>query len=299
MRSPSALAEGTTRLCGRLTAALAVAVVALFASATTSAVLRSARPVAATGGHVALGSGGAAVPPGAPVRVRIPAIGVDAPLDGLGLNGDGTLQVPDYQRAGWYRDGPKPGAVGPAVIAAHVDSTTGPAVFYRLRAVHPGNTVAVDYADGTAVVFEVRSSDSYPKSHFPSELVYRATDTPQLRLITCDGSFDRRARSYRENLVVWATETPASERSAGSERPVPTATAPSISSAQPMPGVAPPHTGDPRSDHNVRYGTTSSGSRSGRTLHRVHRTGRLWGQGPVVRSNRPVVRTTRVDRGGA
>ncbi len=145
----------------------------------------------------------AVAPPGPPLRVRIPAIGVFAPLVPLGIAADGTLEVPRYQEAGWYAGGSRPGDRGPAVIAAHVDSTTGPAVFYRLKELGPGDVVHVDYADGT-VTFSVRESESFLKSQFPTQAVYGPTEAPELRLVTCTGTFDRTARSYRSNLVVWA-----------------------------------------------------------------------------------------------
>ncbi len=145
----------------------------------------------------------AAVPVGDPIRVRIPAIGVVAPLVPLGINDDGTLEVPRYEEAGWYADGTRPGDRGPAVIAAHLDSTTGPAVFHRLEELKPGEVVHVDYGDGT-VSFAVRESRSFLKSQFPTQQVYGPTEEPELRLITCDGTFDRRAASYNSNLVVWA-----------------------------------------------------------------------------------------------
>lgn len=141
---------------------------------------------------------------GRPLRVRIPAIGVDAPLVPLGLNDDGTLEVPRYEEAGWYAGGTRPGDVGPAVIAAHLDSTTGPAVFHRLEDLRVGNTVHVEYRDVT-VTFSVEESRSYDKSRFPTRRVYGPTESPELRLITCDGSFDRATRSYDANLVVWAS----------------------------------------------------------------------------------------------
>ncbi|MDP8936215.1 MAG: class F sortase [Actinomycetota bacterium] len=142
-------------------------------------------------------------PPGHPLRVRIPAIGVIASLVPLGINPDGTLEVPSYDEAGWYAGGTRPGDAGPAVIVAHRDSTVGPAVFYALENLRPGDVVHVDYRDGT-VSFVVRESRSFAKSRFPTVQVYGSTDGPELRLVTCDGSFDRNARSYRSNLVVWA-----------------------------------------------------------------------------------------------
>ncbi len=148
-------------------------------------------------------SPGPSPPAGDPLRVRIPEIGVIAALVPLGLNADGTLEVPGYDEAGWYARGSRPGEPGPAVIAAHVDSTTGPAVFYRLEKLKPGHAVHVDYGGGT-VTFSVRESQTFAKSAFPTARVYGATDGPELRLITCDGTFDRTAGSYTSNLVVWA-----------------------------------------------------------------------------------------------
>ena len=140
-----------------------------------------------------------------PVRVEIPAIVVSSPLVPLGLNPDGTMQVPgDFQVAGWFTGGPQPGQLGPAVIAGHVDSRTGPAVFYRLRDLRPGDQIRVVRADRLVVRFEVESLASYSKQALPDEAVYGATTAPALRLITCAGTFDRARHSYRDNLVVSA-----------------------------------------------------------------------------------------------
>jgi sortase (surface protein transpeptidase) len=139
------------------------------------------------------------------VRLEIPAIGVSSPLVRLGFNPDGTMQVPgDFQVAGWFTGGPQPGQLGPAVIAGHVDSRTGPAVFYRLRDLRPGDQIRVVRADRLVVRFRVESLASYPKRSLPDEAVYGATTAPALRLITCAGTFDRARHSYRDNLVVSA-----------------------------------------------------------------------------------------------
>jgi hypothetical protein len=140
-----------------------------------------------------------------PVRLVIPLIGVDSALQPLGLLPDGSLQPPTaWAVAGWYRGGVIPGAVGPAVIIGHVDSYSGPAVFFRLRDLRPGDAVLVRRQDGGALVFMVDASDRYPKSHFPTAAVYGATATPVLRLITCTGEFDRSTGNYLDNLVVSA-----------------------------------------------------------------------------------------------
>jgi sortase (surface protein transpeptidase) len=146
------------------------------------------------------------LPLSAPVRLEIPAIRVTSSLVRLGLNADGTMQVPgDFQAAGWFTGASQPGQLGPAVIAGHVDSRTGPAVFYHLRDLRPGDEVRVVRADHRVVRFRVDSLASYPKQALPDDAVYGATTTPALRLITCAGTFDRSRRSYRDNLVVSAT----------------------------------------------------------------------------------------------
>jgi hypothetical protein len=144
----------------------------------------------------------AQLPP--PSRVRIPAIGVDAAMESLDVDQAGVLKSPiDYAKPGWYAGGIAPGEVGPAVIAGHVDSTRGPAVFYRLRDLKPGDQIEVARGDQW-VKFRVVASERYPKNQFPTERVYRPTPVPELRLITCGGTFDRSRRSYADNIVVYA-----------------------------------------------------------------------------------------------
>jgi Sortase domain len=151
---------------------------------------------------------GQVTPPGPaspPVRLTIPSIGVTTGLLRLGLEADGSMQVPaDFDRAGWFAKSPTPGQVGPAVIAGHVDSRTGPAVFYRLRELRAGDTVQVERADGTRLRFEVEDARRYPKTSFPTAAVFGPAPWAALRLVTCGGDFDRSARSYRDNLVVFA-----------------------------------------------------------------------------------------------
>jgi Sortase domain len=140
-----------------------------------------------------------------PVSIRIPRIGVVSRLVRLGLGAGGVLEVPtDYGKAGWFADGPEPGQVGPAVIAGRVDSKDGPAVFYRLRELRGGDEIAVERADGRTLVFVVEGRDQFPKDAFPSETVFGPVAWPALRLITCGGSFDRSAGSYRDNVIVYA-----------------------------------------------------------------------------------------------
>lgn len=140
-----------------------------------------------------------------PASVQIPSIRAASTLVQLGTAADGTLEVPtDYAQAGWYDEGPAPGERGPAVIAGHVDSRSGPAVFYRLRELKAGDVVTVRQRDGDIVRFTVTRVEQYAKDAFPTARVYGPAAGPVLRLITCGGSFDRSTGHYRDNLVVYA-----------------------------------------------------------------------------------------------
>jgi sortase (surface protein transpeptidase) len=140
-----------------------------------------------------------------PVRVQIPSIGVDSGLEALGLGAQGELDPPKaWQSAGWYQDGVVPGAVGPAVIAGHVDSGSGPAVFVDLAKLTTGDEVTVTLSTGSVETFRVTGSERTPKATFPTSDVYGASPTPGLRLITCDGTFDRSTGHYVDNLIVFA-----------------------------------------------------------------------------------------------
>jgi hypothetical protein len=141
-----------------------------------------------------------------PVRVRIPAIKVDAPVTTLGLDAQGRLQVPDdtdRNLAGWYRDGPAPGTAGNAIIDGHVDTMQGPAVFYLLGSLHKGDTVEIDRRDRRTAVFTIDAIEVYAKDAFPSKRVYDPTRRPELRVITCGGGYSR-ASGYLGNVVLYA-----------------------------------------------------------------------------------------------
>jgi LPXTG-site transpeptidase (sortase) family protein len=145
--------------------------------------------------------------PSKPVRLEVPAIGVDAPVIELGLNPDDTLEVPeDFATTGWWSGGPRPGQLGPAVIAGHVDSKSGPAVFYRLRELAKGDAIRVHERNGATTTFTVERIERHPKDEFPTDAVYRSDlDRHALRLITCGGTFDRSTGHYRDNVIVFAT----------------------------------------------------------------------------------------------
>jgi hypothetical protein len=140
-----------------------------------------------------------------PTRIRIPAMHVDSKLLDLGLNPDGTVEVPKSPSvAGWYDKGVRPGAAGSAVILGHVDSEVGPGIFFKLSQVKIGTLVRIDRADGSFAMFKISKLQRVPKIEFPTDLVYAPTLEPTLRLVTCGGSFDRSKGSYRDNVIAFA-----------------------------------------------------------------------------------------------
>ncbi|MCX4991085.1 MULTISPECIES: class F sortase [unclassified Streptomyces] len=147
-----------------------------------------------------------AMPHSPPDRIRIPAIGVDAPLMGLGLTPQGSLDVPPAEKknlAGWYEAGTTPGERGTAVVAGHVDNADGPAVFYDLGALRKGGTVEVDRLDGSTALFTVDAVEVYDSRAFPDAKVYGAARRPELRVITCGGGYSE-TTGYQGNVVVFA-----------------------------------------------------------------------------------------------
>lgn len=179
------------------------------APTTTGAAPATPRPGAAPQGAVLAGP--QPIPASArpaPATVTVAALGVSSPVVTVQRDDrTGELVPPDSrQTVGWFAGGPAPGDRGPAVIAGHVDSVAGPAAFFALRDLVPGDDVVVDRADGGAVRFRVTRVDQYDKGQFPSDAVYGPTPGPELRLITCGGVFDQAIRSYRDNVVVYAVK---------------------------------------------------------------------------------------------
>jgi sortase (surface protein transpeptidase) len=145
-----------------------------------------------------------------PTRVQVPRVGIDTTVLPLGLDPSGALEAPaDTEEAGWFTEGPEPGEQGPAVIAGHLDSLTGPAVFYRVRELVAGDVIVVDRADGSRVEFIVSRIEEHAKAAFPTDAVYGPTAGSELRLITCGGAFNRRTGHYLANVIVFALRAPA------------------------------------------------------------------------------------------
>ncbi|MEV7566803.1 class F sortase [Streptomyces tanashiensis] len=149
-----------------------------------------------------------------PVTVAVPAITIEAPVIELGLDATGRLGTPPVDNprvVGWYAQGPTPGERGTAVVVGHRDTRTGPAVFLNLNSLSSGNTVRVARADGKVAVFTVDRVRTYAKNDFPDKEVYGATGRPELRLLTCGGTFDR-GKGYEANIVVFAHLTEIAQK---------------------------------------------------------------------------------------
>jgi len=171
--------------------------------ASEAALQTPSETVAATSQVPAPAESAAVVEAALPVSLRIPTIAVTTSLIRLGLQPDGTVEVPtNPDLAGWFQRGPPPGAPGSSVILGHVDSTTGPAVFFRLRELEPGDRIAVALEDGTTVWFKVHSVRTYANEDFPAQRVYGRQGRSELNLVTCGGDYDSDRGGYQSNVVV-------------------------------------------------------------------------------------------------
>jgi sortase (surface protein transpeptidase) len=178
-----------------------------------------------------------------PLEISIPRINVNAEIMNLGTNEKGEVQTPPLDRAelaGWYQAGPSPGEKGNAVVIGHVDSKSGPAVFFHIGALVQGDVIEVRRTDQSIAKFEVYGVASYPKTDFPTELVYGETPQADLRLVTCGGDFDKKASSYKNNIVVFAKLVQPPNAAEGANTPPRDPGAPPA-----MPGEPPANPGAP------------------------------------------------------
>ncbi len=209
--------DWSIRAAGVLLAVLSVALIALSVTSAqpgqrgaSASEHSGTHPTGISGDFTAV-PGPPAVGPGAadapePIALTIAALGVQSTVDRVGLGAGGEIEAPArWQVPGWYSAGPAPGQQGPAVVLGHVDSPQGPAVFARLDELRPGDRIEVTRADASTAVFAVDRSISVPQEGFPTAEVYGPTPDVELRLITCDGPYDRAAGRYLHNLVVFAT----------------------------------------------------------------------------------------------
>ncbi|MDX3077250.1 class F sortase [Streptomyces sp. NPDC088354] len=169
----------------------------------TSAPGADERPTPVYAAHTPLGHA-------RPLSIEIPSAGIDAPLVARGLTADGAIDPPPFsspQVAGWFGAGPAPGDAGAALIVGHVDTRTRAAVFYNLSTVTPGTLVEINRSDGSVAEFTVEGVEIVPKEGFRPDRVYGSGVRPELRLITCGGTFDHATQSYSANVVVYAALT--------------------------------------------------------------------------------------------
>jgi len=144
-----------------------------------------------------------------PARIRISALGINRRLVPLSVLDDGSLEAPDrYADVGWWRNGPLPGSPGNAVVVGHVDSKTGPAVFYGLASLQRGDRVEVTRRNASPALFWVRRVERFPVKDFPADRVYRHGGPSGLVLITCGGKYDEAVGRYLDNVVVFASPVP-------------------------------------------------------------------------------------------
>ncbi len=189
------------------------------AHAVTSARQLPAAEPSGTSSAVPVGAAPTRVPPlpgaaaATPVRIEVPAVHLDVPVTAVGTDREGALAVPtDFGQAGWWRSGPVPGNVGPAVIVGHYDSKTGPGAFYPLGLVGKNARITVTRSDRRTLSFVVDRIDEVRKNTFPTRAVYGPTPDAQLRLITCAGDFNRATGHYESNLIIFAHLSPAAAR---------------------------------------------------------------------------------------
>jgi hypothetical protein len=174
-----------------------------------AAQIHAPQPSASAAGAIASKTRGPWLRRSVPLSVAIPAIGVRSKLLHLGVTTTGAIQVPSLNtqanRAAWYKYSATPGQIGASVIEGHLDSLGGPAVFFRLGALRPGDRVVVKLADGKTAIFRVTGVREYLKADFPARTIYGSTDYAALRLITCGGAFDYTTGHYLSSTVVYAS----------------------------------------------------------------------------------------------
>ena len=141
-----------------------------------------------------------------PTGLSIPSLGIDAPFISLDVKRDGSMETPsDGDTVGWYKHAPTPGELGPAIVAAHVDTKAGPAVFAKLHLLKPGDTFEITRADGTLTKFQVNEVKQYPQNDFATKQVYGNIDYAGIRLITCGGMFSQSTKRYSHNTIIFGS----------------------------------------------------------------------------------------------
>lgn len=176
------------------------------AGASALSLAPSVQPAVPAAAVPVVADGSTPLPRSVPVALSIPDLGVTSDVVELGLEDDGSMEVPPgAYPAGWYDGSPTPGEIGPSILVAHVDWAGDPGVFHRIRELAAGDEVVVTRQDASVATFAVERVEDHPKDHFPTAAVYGDVGHPALRLITCGGAFDEDSGDYEDNVVVFAT----------------------------------------------------------------------------------------------
>jgi len=141
-----------------------------------------------------------------PSRLRIPALGIDAHVQQVGINASGNMATPNnFTDVGWYKYGPPPGFQGSAVLAGHVDNGLGlSGVFKKLNELSVGDEIQVENKNGERMDFRVVEIQTYPHDKVPNHILFARDDAARLNLITCEGDWLQSERTYDKRLVVYA-----------------------------------------------------------------------------------------------
>ncbi|PWR06207.1 class F sortase [Micromonospora sicca] len=148
------------------------------------------------------------LPASRPVSLSVPAIKVSAPVTPVGQARDGSIAVPPlskHNQTGWYDRSPTPGEPGRAIIVGHVDTKSGPAIFYQLGKLKPGDRIEVTRSDRSVVTFKVDTVEHFDKANLPADRVYGDDGPPGLRLITCGGEWVGGRTGYEDNVIAFAS----------------------------------------------------------------------------------------------
>ncbi|MBE4907325.1 class F sortase [Bacillus luteolus] len=142
-----------------------------------------------------------------PQNLAIPSLNLDANIISVGLQEDGTMEVPkDVMEVGWYTQGAKPGQNGNVVLAGHVDSYLGPGIFFHLENVTLNDKIIITDGHNREITYRITKIEKYPYQDGPLEEIFGFTSQKRLQLITCTGSYNPFKRTHEERLVVTAIE---------------------------------------------------------------------------------------------
>ena len=177
----------------------------LMTAAMTVVEARLSRQVSAAPAQAPLAPSVVELPTDLPVQLEIPSIKMGAVVKPVGITVDRDLELPNFGETGWYKERPAPGQDGHAIILGHVDSRKGYDVFANLHRVKPGQEVRVRMSSGAVVAFRVDEVTRQAKDDLPESRMWEPGGRPQLALITCGGKFNKKLRSYPDNVIVYAT----------------------------------------------------------------------------------------------